>query len=309
MLKDNYLQANVPDPVLDSELVLSLARRHVSGVQAVTGVDESGGEARTYAIDADIIFKTQRPQQLRPRTSLEKENFFLGQIAALLPDLHVPRVLGYGREGKHIEYTVMTRVPGVALRYANADASARLEVMRELGSTLRGIHQLPQAQFVQSGLFPGDSSRMDTRARFAELIDDSVARIALEKRSWSLSLSPEQLGRRALAVLPDSDERVALHSNPWHEHTFVDPVSGKFTGLIDFGDSYISHPALDLRRWRTREERAALLAGYTQQQPVSEEFMQTWLVAKIAGNLSAIAQNPALGPAAHADLARLFLEL
>jgi aminoglycoside phosphotransferase (APT) family kinase protein len=309
MPKDVYIQADATDPVLDSELVLSLARRHVPGVRAVTGVDESGGEARTYAIDAEIIFKTQRPQQLRPRTSLQKENFFLKQIAARLPDLRVPRVLGYGREGKHLEYTVMTRVSGVALRNANLDGAARLEVMRELGCTLRHIHQLPQAPFVASGLFPGDTSAADTLARFTELFDDSVTRIRQEKRPWSLPLSPEQLGQRALAILPQGGERVALHSNPWHEHTFVDPATGKYSGLIDFGDAYISHPALDLRRWRTREERAALLEGYTRQQPVEEEFMQTWLVAQVAGNLAAIAQLPTLGPVAQADLARLLPEL
>lgn len=305
MPKDVYIQADAPDPVLENDRVLSLVRRHVPGVRAVTGVDESGGEARTYAIDTDIIFKTQRPQQLRPRTSLEKENFFLRQIVALLPELSVPRVLGYGREDKFIEYTVMTRVPGVALRHANSDSAARLEVMRELGYTLRCIHQLPQVPFIASGLFPGDGSAANTRERFAELFDDSVARLRKAKAPWSWPLSPEQVVRRALALLPDSEQRVALHSNPWHDHTFVDPTCGKFTGLIDFGDAYISHPALDLRRWRTPEERAALMEGYTQQQPVSEEFMQTWLVAQLAGNLTAIAQNPTLGPAAHADLVRL----
>ena len=288
---------------------VALARRHVPGARAVTGVDESGGEARAYAIDAEIIFKTQRPQQLRPRTSLEKENFFLQQIAALQPDLRVPRVLGYGREGKYLEYTVMTRVPGVALRHAHLDGAARLDVMRELGSTLRRIHQLPQAPLVASGLFPGDASAAHTRARFTELFDDSVARIHQEKRPWSLPLSPEQVGRRALVILPNSEQRVALHSNPWHEHTFVDPASGKFTGLIDFGDAYISHPTFDLRRWRTREERAALLEGYTQDQPVNDEFMHTWLVAQVACDLAVIAQQPALGPAAHADLARILPEL
>jgi aminoglycoside phosphotransferase (APT) family kinase protein len=309
MPKDIYIQAGAPDPVLDSELVLSLARRHVPGVRAVTGVDESGGEARTYAIDAEIIFKTQRPQQVRPRTSLEKENFFLQQIAARLPELCVPRVLGHGREGKYIEYTVMTRVPGVALRHANLDGAARLAVMRELGGALRRIHQLPQAPFADSGLFPGDANAADTLARFTELFDDSVARIREEQRPWSLPLSPGQLGQRALAILPQGAQRVALHSNPWHEHTFVDPATGKYSGLIDFGDAYISHPALDLRRWRTREERAALLEGYTRQQPVDEAFLRTWLVAQVAGDLAAIAQHPALGPAAHADLARLLAEL
>lgn len=309
MPKDIYVQPDAPDPVLDDELVLSLTRRHVPSAWGVTGVDESGGEARTYAIDSEIIFKTQRPQQLRPRTSLAKEVLFLNQIALALPDLCVPRVLGYGRAGKYIEYTVMTRVPGVALRNMNLDRTARLDAMRALGRTLRRIHQLPQAPFVTSGLFPGDQTSGDLRVRVAELFDDFITRIRNEKRQWSLSLSPEQVASRAFAILPDTEERVALHSNPWHEHTFVDPTTGKYTGLIDFGDAYISHPTFDLRRWRTHEERSALLQGYTAEQPVSDEFMRTWLVAQIVGNLAVIAQNPTLGPAAHADLERFLLEL
>ena len=39
---------------------------------------------------------------------------------------------------------------------------------------------------------------------------------------------------------------VLLHSNPGPTQVFVDPANGRFRGLIDFGDSYLSHPALDL---------------------------------------------------------------
>jgi hygromycin-B 7''-O-kinase len=76
MPKEVYLQPDAPDPVLSQEFVLSLVRRHLPEAQAVTGVDESGGEARTYAIDDTVILKVQRPQQLRPSTSLAKEVFF-----------------------------------------------------------------------------------------------------------------------------------------------------------------------------------------------------------------------------------------
>jgi hypothetical protein len=79
--------------------------------------------------------------------------------------------------------------------------------------------------------------------------------------------------------------------------------------LIDFGDAYISHPTFDLRRWRTREERAALMEGYTHEQPVSAAFMQMWRVAQIIGNLAAIAGSAELGPLAHDDLPRLLAEL
>src|SRR5438105_1817104 len=204
MPKDVYVQPNAPDPVLDAEHVLRLARQHAPEAQSVTAVDESGGEARTYLIDDRLIFKTQRPQQLRPRTSLEKEVFFLKQIDAVLPHLSVPRVLG---------------------------------------------------------------------------------------------------------TVHDSAERVALHSNPYHEHTFVDPDTGAYVGLIDFGDAYISHPTFDLRRWRTRPEREALMAGYTADEPVDDQFLRTWRVAQVLGDLGAVVSNMAVVEDAMEDIARLFKEM
>jgi aminoglycoside phosphotransferase (APT) family kinase protein len=217
--------------------------------------------------------------------------------------------MGYGRADEYVEYTLMTRIPGIALRNANVDNAARLQVMRDLGRTLRRIHQMPQADFIASNLFPGDTSSADTRARVNELLDDFVARIQNEKREWTIKVSPAQVAERVRTWLPDTKERVALHSNPYHEHTFVEPGTGKFAGLIDFGDAYISHPTFDLRRWRTREERAALLAGYGAEQTVSEEFLRMWLAMQVVGNLAAIAQSPTLSQAAHADLERLLSEL
>lgn len=65
MGKDFYIQPDAADPVLDPDAVLAIVRLHAAGAKAVRAVDESGGEARTYAIDDGLILKVQRPQQLR----------------------------------------------------------------------------------------------------------------------------------------------------------------------------------------------------------------------------------------------------
>lgn len=93
MGKDFYIQPDAADPVLDPDAVLAIVRLHAAGAKAVRAVDESGGEARTYAIDDGLILKVQRPQQLRARTSLDKERFLLEQLAGL-EGVRVPRVLG-----------------------------------------------------------------------------------------------------------------------------------------------------------------------------------------------------------------------
>src|SRR6185369_9281039 len=78
---DVYPQPEAGDPVLADYVVLDLARRHVHDAVRVTTVDESGGEARVYIIDDAVVVKTQRPNRLRPRTSLAKEAYLLDHLA------------------------------------------------------------------------------------------------------------------------------------------------------------------------------------------------------------------------------------
>lgn len=294
MPSDIYVQPDAPDPILSDEAVLDLVRRHVPAASAVTGVDESGGEARTYGVDEGLILKVQRPQQLRPRTSLAKEAFFL-RLLASEPGISAPRVLGYGREGSGptgIEYTVMTRMPGVAFRHAQMDGPARWAALLALGQTLRRIHSLPQASFHDSGLFPGDTGWGGVRARLADLYHLALERVAPDHPIPGTTTSVGALGRRALATLPEDGARVALHSNPGPEHVFVDPATGAYSGLIDFGDACVSHPAFDLRRWRAPADREALFAGYTAEAPVTDRFRATWRVAQIVTDLVVLAQYP-----------------
>jgi hygromycin-B 7''-O-kinase len=306
MAKDFYIQRHLPDPVLDPETVLALARRHVPAAREVRTVDETGGEARAYAIDADLILKTQRPQQLRPRTSLAKEVFFLQQLENV-PGVSVPRVLGYGRENRWLEYILMTRMPGVAAGALALEGEARRALLSDVGEMLRCIHSLPQEPFYRSRLFPGDHSPVDVRWRLGNLVDETAEMLHARQRSWTYPLSPEEAGRLAMEALPEVDEWVALHSNPGPEHVFVDPTSKQLTGLIDFGDAYFSHPSLDLRRWHAPADRQAILAGYLRPGPVSENFMGAWRLAMILADITAIALAPEHAKAASEELHQLLM--
>lgn len=308
MPKDVYFQPDAPDPVLSEEVVLSLVRRHVPTAQALRGVDESGGEARTYAIDENLILKVQRPQQLRPRTSLEKEVFFLRQLEAV-PDISVPRVLGYGHESNLLEYTVMTRMPGVAMRHVTFSEDERAAVLVHLGRTLRRIHALPQTPFSEQALFPGDRTFSAVQQRFREYFVELAERFETKGISWLLSVSLPEIGEQVLASLPANEERVALHSNPYAEHTFVDPETKRYVGLIDFGDAYLSHPAFDVRRWNRPVEREALLRGYTDEAPVSDAFLATWKAAMILGDVLVMAHYPDRAAQAADDLQQVLATL
>ena len=307
MAKHIYLQPDAPDPIHSDELVLALVRKHVPNAKSVTGVDESGGEARTYAVDRNIILKVQRPQRSRPLTSLEKEVFFLKQLS-LDERISVPKVLGYGREGT-IEYTVMTRVPGVAIVNTTLEGDARKETLFKLGQTLRHIHSVPQEPFHESGLFPGETSFAEIKAGFQESFEELMERITDKHIEWALPYTPEQVAEKSLSALPQSEDHVALHSNPGPTHTFVHRSTGLFAGLIDFGDAYFSHPAWDLWRWHLPDDRQAVLAGYTAEKDVNEAFLGTWRVVMILSDMMAIAYQAKSSLESTADLKVLVEQL
>ncbi len=291
-------EPNPLDPVLSEKTVLSLARLHVPGATAVTAVDESGGEARAYMIDDDVVLNTQRPHRVRPRTSLEKYAFFLDQLTDHT-EIVVPRKLGHGREGT-IEYLCMTRIPGTAILNNPVDGPERKEVLRTLGRTLGRIHQVPQGPFRESGLFP-ETNPEDAFA-------DAVEAIHNARIDWTLGSSPREVADRALAVLPPSDETAALHSNPGPIHVFVDPETSRFSGLIDFGDAYISHPALDMRVWGQEEDRAALLEGYSDVRCVDDSFMTTSRVGLVLSAMSSIRYRPERAAQAQQRLGELLVD-
>ncbi|MHB1500600.1 MAG: phosphotransferase family protein [Candidatus Dormibacteria bacterium] len=270
---DTYSQPDAPDPVLSEERVLGLARAAAPSVSRVTAVDETGGEARAYICDQGVVVKTQRPPRLRPRTSLEKEAFILNRIADQV-SLPVPRVLGYGLDGD-VEYLVMTRIPGLALERAPVAGPARVAVLEAVGATLRRIHQVDQTNMVGSGLVPGDSSADDLRSRLTAGFDDTIAALGTDPR-WADGIDLPRVAAQCLAGLPSEISPVVLHSNPGPEHCFVDAASGDFTGLIDFGDAYRSHPALDVRSWVSVDDSRHMLDGYRSLGPLPQEFEQVW---------------------------------
>jgi hygromycin-B 7''-O-kinase len=286
-----YYQREAPDPVLEPEQVLRLARRHVPTVQALTGIDETGGEARVYYVDDAVVVKVQRPQQLRSWTSLEKEVVFLRHLAEAAPDLSVPRVLGYGKDGA-VEYTVMTRMPGVAAVRASIPEPQRFATLRALGQTIRRIHAVPQEPLVESGLFPEEYTADDLRVVLPRDLYDLAHRLQERGRDWPFPFTVDELAAKAVARVRDDTPGVALHTNPGPMHTFVDPTTGAFTGLIDFGDAYVGHPAVDLVRWPDPADRRAVLAGYLDGGDPGPAFWAYYPVAAVMADLLVMVRRP-----------------
>jgi aminoglycoside phosphotransferase (APT) family kinase protein len=299
---DVYLQPEAADPVLADALILGLAHRHVRTATAVTTVDESGGEARVYIVDGAVVVKTQRPHRLRPRTSLAKEAYLLDLLAPVL-DGRIPRLLGYDRvdtDQGPVEYLCITRMPGVAIRYRGIPAEARRDVLRDLAGVLRTLHAA-EADHAQ---MPTDADSAALRRRL-ELSFGDIADAFAGRDLSALPVPLEEVTERVLSSVPAQlgGAPVPLHSNPGPPHVFVDPATGRLTGLIDFGDAYASHPVLDLHRFPDPDDRVRLREAYLAGEPTDPGFDLMWTVAMIYSDLAAIAEGSSHAADATKDLA------
>lgn len=299
-----YVQPEAADPVLSSATVLAIAETHTGLRSRVLEVDESGGEARAYLLEGRVVVKTQRPHRLRPRTSLSKEAHLLRHLVAPL-GARVPEVLGYGRheapEGE-VEYLVMTRMPGDAFIRQETPPVARGMLLREVGALLARLHAVPTGPLLAEGdLVPVDSDGAALARRlelgFADLLD----LLAAHPDSWSLEQSPKDVAAAAVAMAPSDFTPVVLHSNPGPMHVFC-TGDAALTGLIDFGDSYASHPAMDLRTWPDPADRVALREGYLGVATPGAGFEAAWTAAMIYTDMAVLASRPALSTAAASDL-------
>lgn len=175
----------------------------------------------------------------------------------------------------------MTQMPGVPALTVELTGVRRMHVLHQLGRTLRRIHSIPQAPFYGRALFPGNRTRDVFVERARATLAHTVQVIGETPYLWPLGIAAADLALRVLAALP-------------------------FVGLIDVGDAYIGHPALD-GRWPTHADHLAILQGDCDEAPVTDEFMTTWRSGLVLNDLSALATRPDRRPQALERLHRLLL--
>jgi aminoglycoside phosphotransferase (APT) family kinase protein len=262
-------------------------------------------------VDDSVVVKTQRPHRVRPRTSLAKEARLLTDLAEPLAG-HIPTLFGYDRTDTaqgNVEFLVMSRIPGHAARHASVMGPARTQLLHTLGRLLRRLHAQPTEPLANTGLFPTDVDAGALRHRLELALADLVDEITSNPDCWQLALSPEDIFVRAIDALPvQVAAPMTLHSNPGPTHAFVD-ADGALTGLIDFGDSYLSHPALDLRTWPAVSDRLALREGYLDGDAPPGDFEAVWTVAMIYADMKAITGPTELAAQASVDLTQRLAQL
>lgn len=159
---------------------------------------------------------------------------------------------------------------------------------------LRTVRAVDVAAPPVGGLVPVDDGWAALHRRLEWGFADLIEALAEPPAGARLPVPAERVAAAALAALPTGTpwRPVVLHSDPGPTPVFADPA-GAFTGVIDFGDAYVSHPALDLRSWPDPADRVSLRAAYLDGEPAGSDFDAVWTVAMVYTDLKVLAGRPA----------------
>jgi aminoglycoside phosphotransferase (APT) family kinase protein len=149
---------------------------------------------------------------------------------------------------------------------------------------------------------PTDGDAVALRQRLVSGFGDIADAFTENGRTLAVPADLDEVIGRVLAAVPETLSPVVLHSNPSPTHVFVDPDSGRFSGVIDFGDAYVSHPVLDLHRWPDPTDRIRLRDAYLDGATASAELDRMWTIAMIYTDLAVIGTGSPFAEAATADL-------
>jgi len=181
--------------------------------------------------------------------------------------------------------------------------AARRQLLREVADVLRAVHALDTCHLQADGTLPTVVGAAGLRARLEPNFTDLVEHLAGRSDRWPLEMPADRVAELALAALPERLDQppVPLHSNPGPTHVFTEEA-GRFTGLIDFGDAYAAHPALDLRSWPDPDDRVLLRDAYLDGRPATAEWDAVWTTAMVYADMGALAGATPYAARAAADL-------
>ncbi|WP_225755496.1 phosphotransferase [Actinotalea sp. Marseille-Q4924] len=267
-----------PDRVVDEELAAHLVRTQFPDLAGLpVRWFAAGWDNAVYAVGPDLLFRFVHRSVAVPLA--ERELMVLRVVDGRLP-LPVPRPTYVGRPVPEFDrpFWGAPRIPGTEIAMSGLPDGARVHAARALGEFLRALHAPEVAQDVvdaaraQGVTVPVDPNRrgepvtLRDRAagRLVRLAQGTLEREGLDRGALERegldrgALEREGLDRGALdhdgllAVLdaavaagPSVGPQVLLHGDLHVRHVLV-AADGSVTGVIDWGDTGLGDPAIDL---------------------------------------------------------------
>ncbi len=170
--------------------------------------------------------------------------------------------------GLGVPYMVLRRVSGADIERLTLPATASEAIYREVGRQLAVLHNATVNERVASSLIPVDTGRHDPRLLLPPIVRDGGldGETAEWLRSWFDRLAP---------FVPDDPPVVLIHGDIAPRNLMVDPASGEFRAVIDWGDAALAEPAMDFAKLPLAM-LPATLEGYLGHDDWSGDDLRSW---------------------------------
>lgn len=224
-------------PALDHATAAALLSDHLPGAGVHLTPLGHGEFCLAFRLGCQVVRVARHP---RAAIALRREVCALVAIAHALP-LPVPRPT-YHSPSTCPPFTVHDEVTGEVLTrdgWMSMPTEAREKAATDLAAFLRALHAIPVAVGLECALARLDGVEFARRLREAAAV--TLYPLLDGERRGRLDAALAQWSSPAHEVRGP----VLLHCDVGPGHLLCDPVTGRLTGVIDFGDIAVGDPACD----------------------------------------------------------------
>jgi aminoglycoside phosphotransferase (APT) family kinase protein len=228
-----------PEQVVDAEFAQRLIEKQFPELApAHVQTLGEGFDNTVYAVNEQYVFRF--PRREIAVELLRTEGQLLPTLIGKFP-VAIPEPLFYGEPEMGYPWRFLGYRQVAGLMPENVPALRRVEAARPLAAFLRALHDVPVEQAV--GVPHGDHMhRFDLSTRKPKL-----AEYVEKATEWGLLPDPSAMHQylETLSSFGEVGATTLVHGDLHIRNLLVD-AEGFLTGVIDWGDTHIGHPALDL---------------------------------------------------------------
>lgn len=229
-----------PEIVITKDFAVQLINAQFPSLGIQTIVEFGQGFDNTiFLVNQEYIFRF--PRRSIAEGLLRTEGELLPKLVDKLP-LSVPRPIFYGKKSKHYPWGfigykhIIGKVPSMLT------TTERLRMVQPLAEFLKELHKYPLKE-LDNLLIPYDELyRLDIEKRKPRLLEKIIELIEYENIHVYRQTEKYAQSLQAIAV---PDTKVLTHGD-LHIRNVIVSEANSLAGIIDWGDTHIGHPAVDL---------------------------------------------------------------
>lgn len=247
-------QTNSPEWQADIALTLETAKVCIAeqfpALLPITAIQllGEGWDNKVFLVNQTILFRF--PRRKIAAELIARENHILSCIGTYLKTpIKIPEFIYQGEPSTDFGYPFhgYKMLSGKSGCHANLKISERLASLDRLANFLKQLHQIDKTKAEKLGILHQRDNRLDVD-KVIQLFDKAVGEIERHKIGVVDKTRYAKEIKQAKQIKLDEEAFCLIHGDLYCRHLLFDKTQNntELTGIIDWGDAGIGHPAVDL---------------------------------------------------------------